>query len=318
LKRGRALFDDIDADILLKYIDDNSKKLTDKLGDQEFSDLKIDVESLLKHYCDWRGETRFTRICKYFAFKKIISKVECDGLLSGEKSKSRFMLTTYFPRQFQMINKFICRKTANLAKAFNPLKWTLFFIKSGLSRKYRIEKSQNFVIRRIDEWRELNRISENESEMLKKELYLLESNQFLSDFGVFLALKPFGYFVKLFIIPFFLIYGWLSPETAVFIIVFFSLSVRFLYAFFRSLEDLLLHKSFPYIALLVAPIPSVGTLAYPCQMLHSAIKGHTISQFIMYEVFSTISKKIPIWGGDNSEVEYFLNRCAYKMIKATE
>jgi len=135
---------------------------------------------------------------------------------------------------------------------------------------------------------------------------------------VFLALKPFGYFVKLCIVPILLFYGLLSPEAVVFIFAFFSLSIRFLYALVRCLEDLILHGSFPYIAVLIAPIPTLGTLAYPCQMVHSARKGHTVSQFIMYEVFSAIAKKIPIWGGYNAEIEYSLNRLAYKMIKASE
>jgi hypothetical protein len=318
IKRGRVLFDDVDEEILNLYILENEKDLRKKLGEKGFSELQNDISLLITEFNKWREETRFTRILKYFRNKEVISEDKYTNLLSKKDSKLGFMLGIYFPRQLKMGLSFIGNKLLKIVKTFNPVKWCLFFIKSGISRKYRIEKSRNFVIKRIGEWEELGRITNKQKGSLEKELYLRESNQYLADFGVFLALKPFGYFVKLCIVPILLFYGLLSPEAVVFIFAFFSLSIRFLYAFIRALEDLIRHGSFPYIAVLVAPIPTLGTLAYPCQMVHSARKGHTVSRFIMYEVFSAIAKKIPIWGGYNSEIEYFLNRKAYKIIKASE
>jgi len=65
---------------------------------------------------------------------------------------------------------------------------------------------------------------------------------------------------------------------------------------------------------LVSPLPMIGTLAHPCQMLHSARKGHSISQFIIYEVLSTAAAKIPVFGGYGSEIEYQLNRVGFKLV----
>ncbi len=317
LKRGRVLFDDIDAKTLYAYLDANSEDLIGKLGNEEYSELKTDVDLLIEQYEKWRSESRFSRMLKYFRFKEIISNDVFEKYLSGEKSKAGFMLSIYLPRQLRVGLNSVCHKITKLAKTFNPVKWCRFFIKSGLSRTYRIEKSRSFVMKRIVEWRELGRISVKESELLEQELHYRESSQYLADFGVFLALKPFGYFVKLCVLPLLLLYGWISAEAALLIILFFSISLRLLYALLRALEDFIRYRSFPYIAVMVAPIPTFGTLAYPCQMVHSARKGHSVSQFIMYEVFSAIAKWFPIWGGYNSEIEYFLNRQAYRIIKVS-
>ncbi len=317
IKRRRVLFDDIDEVILNRYVEDYRSQLTEKLGEAGYVELKADVEKLIGHYNEWRRDTRFFHIIKYFCHKNIISEDKFNRLSSGQDSKLAFMLFFYAPRQIKMGVKFIFRKIANIAKRFNPLKWFIFFLRSALSRKYRIQKSGDFVLKRIGDWEELNRVTPKEADLLRDELNCPESNQYLADFGVFLALKPFGYFVKLCVVPVLMIYGVISPQTVVFIFAFFSLSLRFIYALLRCIEDLIFHRSFPYIALLVAPIPTFGTLAYPCQMVHSARKGHTISKFIIYEIFSAVAKKIPIWGGDNSEIEYYLNRQAYRLIKAS-
>ena len=318
LRRGRPLFDDIDQEVLFQYLENNSEFLEDKLGSAGLNNLRSDAEELISAYRLWRKETRLSRVVKYLCFQRKIPSDYAEALLAGKASRIMFMLTVYFPLLCTKILSASARKVVKLVKAFSPTRWCIFFLMSGVSRKYRIEKSRGFVIRRIREWKKLGRITSKEAGVLEKELYIRESSQYLADFGVFLALKPFGYFVKLCILPVLLLYGLISPQTAVFIIAFFSISLRFTYAVIRAVEDLLRGRGFPYIALLVAPVPSFGTMAYPCQMVHTARKGHEASRFIVYEVCSTIAAKFPIWGGYNSELEYFLNRLAYKVIKASE
>ncbi len=72
-----------------------------------------------------------------------------------------------------------------------------------------------------------------------------------------------------------------------------------------------LGKDIPWIALIIGLIPTVGTMAYPCQIIYSA-KGRKrkIAQFIIYDFFTRIGKKIPIWGGEDTHTEHFFNRLA--------
>lgn len=318
LKLRRPLFDDVDESKLRTYISENNDALKKQLGKIAFAEFLNDVDSLLKHQAKWKSMSRFTRIMHYYRARGRISEEYFSALKQRKRSKLGFLLKTYYPTQFGSFFSYFGRKSWSFIKLISPIRWGVFFLRSMLSRKYRVMKSCAFIEKRINEWEELKRITPHQAEILKTELHYQESSQYLADFGIFLALKPFGYFVKIFIVPLLLFYGWINPIAAVFIIIFFSVTVRFIYALLRGIEDFFFGRPFPYVAILIAPIPSFGTCAHPCQMVHSARKGHEVSQFIVYEVLSTIAKKIPVWGGYNSEIEYFLNRIAYKMIKVSE
>ncbi len=319
LKKRRVLFDDVDADVFKKYIDNHTKELTEVLGEEYFKDVFMsNVDKFLKADASWHSETRSSRSMNYFEFKGKINKEEKE-YYSKHKIKWQFFL---MKRIVKKIPKFIIKRCVpKLLKYFiklNPISYLLFFMKSIFIKNYRIKQGREFVSKKISEWYDLGRLTKDESDILQTELHNEETNQYLADFGVFLAFKPFGYFVKLFIAPMLLATSVISNEVFVLIIAFYSIGIRTLYASLRFIEDAILHRSFPFIAILVAPIPTFGTLAYPCQMLHTARKEHKISQFIIYEICSTIAKKIPIFGGDNSEIEYLLNKLAFLIIKTAD
>lgn len=45
-------------------------------------------------------------------------------------------------------------------------------------------------------------------------------------------------------------------------------------------------------------LPTIGTIAYPVQIIYSATgKQSRVAQLIVYDVFTHIGSKIPAWGG---------------------
>jgi hypothetical protein len=142
-------------------------------------------------------------------------------------------------------------------------------------------------------------------------------SQYLADFGVHLAMKPLGYALR----PLILwagLAGVLPGEWATLLFLFCGLLLRTSYVLFRTIEDLVVRRAPAFVALLVAPIPTVGTLAYACQMLHTARSGHRVAQFIIYETCSAVAARIPIWGGRDSEWDHFFNRVAHGLIHLAE
>ncbi len=62
------------------------------------------------------------------------------------------------------------------------------------------------------------------------------------------------------------------------------------------------------IALAVGWVPTVGNAAYPLQMVYSgATEDQDLGKFMLYDIFSAIGRKIPVWGGRDTLTEHFFN-----------
>jgi len=315
IKHRKVLFDDLDPKAFKQYLNDNGDDIKAALGDSPYREFQEHAEKLIVENDRWQSETRRSRSMNYFRYKGRINDEQYEfykkhGILWYGVITRQF-IKDIFPKLAEHTAKKICKYAGKL----NPFRFVKFTFNSLISREYRITSSHDFVLNKIVKWYELGRLTDDQKNELVVELDNAESKQYLSDFGVFLMFKPLGLFVKLCVVPFMVFMGWLTLIEAGGIAVFFSPCIRTLYILIRMIEDLFKGYGCPWIALIIAPIPSLGTLAHPCQMIHSATKGHMISQFIVYEVMSTIAKKIPIFGGYNSEVEYFFNNLAFAMVR---
>jgi hypothetical protein len=57
--------------------------------------------------------------------------------------------------------------------------------------------------------------------------------------------------------------------------------------------------------------PTIGNLAYPCQLIYSAAGNQKkVAQFIVYDFFTRLGAKVPGWGGEDTLTEHFFNHCA--------
>lgn len=62
------------------------------------------------------------------------------------------------------------------------------------------------------------------------------------------------------------------------------------------------------IALGIGWIPQIGNAAYPVQMLYSeSTEDREIGKFVLYDSFSRIGQKIPVYGGRDTLTEHFFN-----------
>ncbi|MFH0954320.1 MAG: hypothetical protein V1873_08320 [Verrucomicrobiota bacterium] len=318
IRRRRILFDDLDEGRLRAYLQAQEAALKEKLGAAEFDALRGDVENLVAAHAAWSGENRVSRSVKYFRFRGRISERQYDYYLKHPLRwypKLFLLLARLFaPRLWQALRdgwpKFL--------RLVNPVRWIRFLFNLVFSRSFRVEISRKFVRYGIGQWREGKRLTAEQVSILEAELTEKEANQYLADFGVHLAMKPVGYLVRLTVVPVLWQVGLISPHAAAVLFVFCGMILRVTYSFCRCVEDLVLRHPPAWLAMAIACVPTLGTLGYPCQMIHSARRGHLISQFIIYESCSTIAEHIPIWGGRDTGWDHLFNRLAHGLIHMSE
>lgn len=314
LKHRRVLFDDLDADTLRGYLAEHDAGLRTHLGEEDFTAFMHEVEELIDAHRRWSQETRFSRSLGFYRAKGLISDAEYADYLQHPVSWYWHLLTSQLRRLPRRLWSRIREGMPKFLTLVNPLRWIRFFYSLFFSRSYRLEISCAYARYGINEWRKSQRITGEEAEILESELLSRDSSQYLADFGVHLSMKPLGWILRLTLVPFLLLNGVISIEVSGILVVFMGTILRTLYALIRGIEDFFMGRGLPGLALLVAPIPSLGALAYPCQMLHSARKRHLISQFIIYESCSAVAAHIPVWGGRDTLWDHRFNRLAHAII----
>jgi hypothetical protein len=141
------------------------------------------------------------------------------------------------------------------------------------------------------------------------------SSDYLNDFGVHLGIKMFFMVIELVFVPLLYLVSFIDEFIVVTWLIAGGPIYRTVYTLWRMLQNASNRKEIPWIAFLVGFIPTFGVLAYPCQIIFSAQgKKKKIAKFIVYDFFSKIGAKIPIWGGEDTQTEHFFNRFADKLV----
>ena len=64
-----------------------------------------------------------------------------------------------------------------------------------------------------------------------------------------------------------------------------------------------------WVALVAGMLPVVGNGAYPLQILYTSTeRDHDVARFILIDLFTTMGRKIPVWGGPDTQTEHLFNR----------
>ena len=311
-KFRRVMFDSLDCGKFSNYLKDNEKDLRESLGD-EYREFSENCEALIVSSTAWQGMSRNDKSRGYYKFSGRITDEQDKYYAKHKILWLIFFIRSFFRYDFPGIFRHLIRKSMRFCAKLNPVKILTFCVLSLCSGSYRVKIAHKHIESKIDSWHRKKRLTNEQAETLHNELDDNSARKYLSDFGVFILFKPLGYIIRL-IVAVMLTKGLIDGATAAFIITFISIILRTVYSLYRCLEEMFSRKEIPWIALLISPLPMIGTLAHPCQMLHSARKGHSISQFTIYEVLSTIAAKIPIFGGYDSEIEYQLNRVGFKLV----
>jgi hypothetical protein len=315
VRRGRILFDDLDEGRLRRYVSSESETLREDLGEEAYARLLQEVDVLVEANRRWANLNRLHRSLGFGLFSGDITPKERDYYeqrpLRWYSRLIGVFLVSGLPRALAWLG----RRAGAFLRIVNPIRWGPALVRIVWDRNYRLEVGRAFVQRRIEEWGDRGRFTEEERERLERELVDDEQNQYLADFGVHLAIKPLGWLSRVAIVPGLWYAGIVSPAVGSILILFAGLILRVSYSLYRFVQEAVTARSFLFVAVGVSMIPSAGTVAFPCQMVYDARRGSLVPQFIVYSVSSTLAWRIPIWGGPESEWEYLANGLAHRIVR---
>ncbi|MBI2134135.1 hypothetical protein HYU11_05650 [Candidatus Woesearchaeota archaeon] len=295
----RPLYDDVDVKRLTEYVNENIGGLEQVLDSVEVSNLEQDISALAFHQERWKSMSK-AECGIEFALKK--------GKITGEQAEYYRAHTNIWA---MTIAAGLARKGAQTLFSDVPksvLRWagSVDYRKAAKtawkyvsSLDYRTEKAREYVERRIKSWETKGQISSEEADSLRRPLEHERVLGYLPDFGVhgfiFAASKatyiaPALYFMHL-----------IDEQAGIFILSGGSIA-RLLYTSARLAENAVKKKEKPYTALALSGIHIIGNLAYPIQILRSGNEDEKkLAEFLIYDFFTTIGRRIPVYGGGSTE-----------------
>jgi hypothetical protein len=315
-RHGQALFDDVDTERLRGYLEEHSQWLRHKLGEARFRELLERTERLEHHQRRWRGQRRSERGIEY-QWRK--------GRLTDERAEYfRRHPVQWWAREtaraaFRVLNIVVVRLTTRIGSWILGIDLPEVFRNVGRfvsSQPYRTAIGRRYVRGRIREWRKRGQLEEDDARALLSELRDDEASAYLSDFGAHLGMKAtfqlleftlFAALVAARVLP-----VWFIPL----IIALDGLIYRTAYTLYRMVREAAARQPLPWVALWVGLLPLLGSLAFPAQMVYSAQeRKEVVPRFILYDSFTRLGVKLPIWGGKDTLTEHVLNRFAHRLVR---
>ncbi|MEA5506070.1 hypothetical protein VB735_23730 [Halotia wernerae UHCC 0503] len=315
IKHGGALFDDVDISKLKQYLYLNTTKLEEKLGNQEFSQLLEYIPHLEYHQKKWKSLKRINRSILYQLHKGDLSQQQGDWYLN-------YPLFWYGRELGRIILLILNTLAINLPlKIFNKLRKIPYttlvkqFFNFFYSQSYRLKVARDYVKTRIRYWQKRKQIKTEEAEYLYNRLSSENASDYLNDFSVHFGIKLFVKSLEFLLVPFLYSLGLINETIVILWLIMGGPIYRTIYTIFRMIQLAKKSQEIPWIAFIVGLFPTFGTLAYPCQMIYSAVgKQEKVAQFIVYDFLTRLGTKIPAWGGEDTLTEHFFNDCADKVV----
>ena len=177
-----------------------------------------------------------------------------------------------------------------------------------VSQQFRAFTAQRYVARRIGAWRRRGFLTRLESRELRHELRGDEASEYITDFGVHIAIKPIIKGTQWIVLPALFAAGMLSPLGFALLIGMGGAIGRTLYTLGRMVQATVRRQRRPWIALLVGAFPVIGNGAYPVQLVYSAGHQRRLARFILDDTFATFGRALPIWGGADTLTEHWFSR----------
>lgn len=316
VKHKGWLFDDVDSVKLSNYLAKHKNTIITKLGETKYRNLCVDADMLSVTQTKWKSITRHQRSLYYAASQKKITKAET----SYYKNKPvRWFLKSSL--------SFLKSMVRNLKEGVSKLIETIYnfsYKKLGAriylyfsSARYRWGMIRWYLKKEIDKWESRKFFTGSESKFLKSELINDDKSAYLTDFSIHLGIKPFVKIFSFIVMPILMASGLFSLATGTIIILLAGPAARTLYTCWRMTHSLIKSKHhYPVIALIIGLMPVIGNMAYPIEIIYQSTGNkNMISKFILYSFSAKAGSKIPIWGGQDSEIEHFLNRLCYLILR---
>lgn len=314
-KYRHAMFDDVDITKLRNYVETYKNSIEEKIGNSAYTELLEYIDYLEYHQKKWKSMKRISRSIQYHLHKGNITEAEANWF-------SQYPIFWYIRELLRISYLFLKALFVKLPrKIFNFLKripyktFIVRFCKFLISQRYRLKIAKDYVTKKIIDWRDRKQLNAEEANILIQSLSKENASDYLNDFGVHLGMKAFFPFVELSMAPLLYSLGIINEAIVALWFIMGGPLYRATYTSFRMLQAAAAGQEIPWVAFFVGFIPTFGFIAYPCQIIYSAAgrKGK-IAQFIVYDFFSKIGRKIPIWGGEDTLTEHFFNDLADKIV----
>ena len=307
-KHKCALFDDVDINKLKDYIDTHKEDLENKIGVKKYSSLCDNITHLEFHQKQWKSVRRTHRSITYQLKKERITQEQADWYFKHPyiwygREIARISYKIFDKILVELTQDIFNRLISIDYKEVASNIWKFFS-----SQKYRSEIARNYVADRISIWQKRNHLKTSESNYLRNELENEEASSYITDFGVHIAIKPFVKSVEYLGIPSLYTIGVIDEKTLGMLLIMGGPIGRTLYTSGRLIQSAIKSERKPWVALGSGLLPVVGNAAYPFQILYSSTeeKG-TLARFIIYDTFTRLGEKLPIWGGKDTLTEHFFN-----------
>lgn len=319
IKRLRPLFDDVNIPVLKKWLDDNRDELQEVIGASDIEEIAEEIDGLDKSQQELDKRTRRSRSIEHAFFRGRIDESQRKKMTTSWFAWLRWMLciTTcqLFSKSWNMAKKCV----ADLARFLRPSKllprigkFFLFFI----SIRYRHKVGLILTRKRLFSWKDRKLLTQKETRNLNRILKKSRSEDYLTDFIFLIGIKPLAKGIQA-LIGFTLLSSMLKEIADKGIVeVFsdhgFSTAIKFtlflmtggIIRFIYTVAVSVYRRDLPWIALIVSPIPVLGNVAFPLQMLINGGRHQLIASFLIYDAFSTAGIHFPIWGGPDTRTEH--------------
>lgn len=307
-RHRRPLFDDVDVGRLRRYIADHRPWIAKRLGTTETDALAFHVDRLETHQNAWRTVPRPMRSIMYRLRRGDLTEAQAEwyaqrwplwyarelgrGLEKGARRASRWLgrtvvrlLSHDLPRTLRRAGRFV------------------------VSRSYRTAVVHRYVQLRISAWRMRGQLSAAEGSALSDRLHHESVGSYLTDFGIHvLAIKPAAKLIQYGVIVPLIAARQIDVLTGAVLLVLGGSMLRTLYTLVRCGHAVLVKQRPPLVALMVGTLPVVGNTAFLVQKAFSLTTAEgKLAAFLLYDIFSWIGQRVPIWGGQDSDTEHRLN-----------
>jgi len=304
----RPLFDDTNVQKLRRYIGSHRDEIEKKLGESSADELLAAAEELEYHQLRWKS-------------MKLIERGVSAALAGGAITLQQAAFYTAHPVRWcaALLAKGVEKgAVSGVRRARRAIEWfTQFDFRDLLSnfgrfvtsQRYRTELSRRYVTRRIGAWAERGSLGAPLVAVLERELEQDESSAYISDFGVHLMIKPFMKALQWWIFPALFLMGVIDEVVLAAVLVAGGGFGRTVYTLGRLAQAAVAGQRLPWIALGLGTLPVAGNIAYPAELVACSVgNAQVLARFILYDVFASMGRAIPVWGGADSLTEHRMNR----------
>ena len=310
---GRPLFDDVDVERLLGYVGAHADDIDAAVGDGGVSRVRQWACHLRDAQQEWKSLPRRDRSLHCAMLRGQLNVAQArwyqDHPLRWHASEirrgSRSLVSCVVSG---------ARRWLRVARRIDALGGLRIAWRFAASQPYRARSGRLYALRRVRRWHQRGQLGRREAAFLCR-MSGHEQSSYLTDFAVHLALKPASKSVTWLLLPLLAQLAILPLWVVPFGLLLGGSIARTAYTVCRATQARLRGLPVPWMALAVGLLPIVGTAAYPGQILATGRSGQgKLAGFLLYDTFTALGRRIPIWGGEDTATEHAFNRFADRII----